>query len=91
MRDAFLAETTDHGGCKSARDACAQGLFQGSGWQRWLDLSAGAHDCKLSSHARRAILNLQSAHALAAAQVPLSQLWIPRHAPKPFGCMPRGL
>ena len=56
---------------------CAQGLFQGGPWLRWLELAAGAEDCKLSSHARRALLNLRSAQALAAAQVlggPLSAL-----------------
>ena len=46
-----------------------QGSFQGSGWQRWLEESAAVEDCKLSSHARRATLNLQSARAVASAEV----------------------
>ncbi len=46
-----------------------QGSFQGSEWQRWLDVSASTEDCKLSSHARRATLNLESAQALASAEV----------------------
>ena len=47
----------------------AQGLFQGGPWLRWLEAVARAQDCKLSSHARRALLNLRSAQASAAAQV----------------------
>lgn len=46
-----------------------QGSFQGSGWQRWLEESAAVEDCKLSSHARRATLNLQSARTVASAEV----------------------
>ena len=46
-----------------------QGSFQGSGWQRWLEVSAGVQDCKLASHARRATLNLQSARTMATAEV----------------------
>lgn len=46
-----------------------QGSFQGSGWQRWLEVSAAVEDCKLASHARRATLNLQSERAVATAEV----------------------
>lgn len=46
-----------------------QGSFQGSGWQRWLEVSAAVQDCKLASHARRATLNLQSARMVATAEV----------------------
>ena len=46
-----------------------QGSFQGSGWQRWLEVSAAVEDCKLASHARRATLNLQSARTVATAEV----------------------
>jgi hypothetical protein len=46
-----------------------QGTFQGSGWQRWLEVSAAVEDCKLASHARRATLNLQSARTVATAEV----------------------
>lgn len=46
-----------------------QGSFQGSGWQRWLEVSAATEDCKLASHARRATLNLQSARTVATAEV----------------------
>ena len=46
-----------------------QGSFQGSGWQRWLEVSAAVQDCKLASHARRATLNLQSARTVATAEV----------------------
>ncbi|CAL8471570.1 g11112 [Coccomyxa elongata] len=50
-------------------DEHALGSFQGSEWQRWLDVSASTEDCKLSSHARRATLNLESAQALASAEM----------------------
>lgn len=50
-------------------DEHALGSFHGSGWQRWLDVSAAAEDCELSSHARRANLNLESAQALANSEV----------------------
>ncbi|CAK0785443.1 hypothetical protein CVIRNUC_008652 [Coccomyxa viridis] len=46
----------------------ALGSFQGSGWQRWLEVSAAVQDCKLASHARRATLNLQSARMVATAE-----------------------
>ena len=46
-----------------------QGSFQGSEWQRWLEVSAAVEDCKLASHARRATLNLQSARTVASAEV----------------------
>ena len=52
-----------------------QGSFQGSGWQRWLEVSAAVEDCKLASHARRATLNLQSARAVATAEVTSRQSW----------------
>ena len=51
-----------------------QGSFQGSGWQRWLEVSAAVQDCKLASHARRATLNLQSARTVATAEVMPSPL-----------------
>ncbi len=46
-------------------DAAAQTLFWGCGWQRWLEAAAAAEDCKLSSHAARALLHLESARAFA--------------------------
>ena len=46
-----------------------QGSFQGSGWQRWLEVTAAVEDCKLASHARRATLNLQSARTVTTAEV----------------------
>ena len=46
-------------------DAGAQTLFWSGGWQRWLEAAASEEDCKLSSHARRALLHLESARACA--------------------------
>lgn len=46
-------------------DASGQTLFWSGGWQRWLETAAGAEDCKLSSHARRTLLHLESARACA--------------------------
>lgn len=37
-------------------------------WEGWLEEAAQSSDCKLSSHATRALLHLHSARALAAAQ-----------------------
>ena len=37
-------------------------------WEGWLEEAAGASDCKLSSHATRALLHLRSARAVAAAE-----------------------
>ena len=37
-------------------------------WEGWLEEAAHASDCKLSSHATRALLHLHSARAAAAAR-----------------------
>ncbi|KAK9804176.1 hypothetical protein WJX73_009170 [Symbiochloris irregularis] len=54
-------------------------------WDGWLEEAAQSSDCKLSSHATRALLHLRSARALATAQRqdPFATVWSNNHHPLP--------